>query len=234
MTRHIACLALLLALSGTCLADDPPDSEVNPQTGFIETVTTVWNGSSHDVGLTIDRGALPPLTAAVAAGSTDDLDPRVAIAASGEVSVTWTRDGSMGQVFVRARTAATWGLDQLVSDPSEDSRNPELVYYGSAPALVYEIHGETTKSVAVSIIGDEPDPFGARSILASTAWSGDIDARVQTADGHLWVTWIQDDSEVGWSELDGSGSWTTAAYQSYSADDTDSARSTIREAVLGL
>ena len=213
MIRHIACLALLLAFSGTCLADDPPDSEVNPQTGFIETVTTIWDGSNHAVRLTIDRGALPSVTAQVATGTTDELGPRIAIASSGKVSVVWTRDGSTGQVLVRARTPSGWGSNRLVSDSSENSRNPELVYDGAATRVVYEIHGASSKSVAVSIIGDEPDPIGTRKIVATGAWTGDLDARIQAEAGHVWVTWVHDGSEVGWSELTGSGAWTTAAYE---------------------
>ena len=234
MNRYAACLTICLALWCACFAGDPPDSEINPQTGLIETVTTVWNGSNHDVALTIDRDELPPISGEIVTGPAEDIDPRIAIDASGAATVVWTRDGSVGEIRARRRTSAGWGSEQLVSDASEDSRNPEIVVDGSVARVVYEIDDSTAKSVAVGVIGDEPDPFGQRTIVATDAWTEDLDARIHARAGHVWITWVHDSSLVGWSELKGDGSWSAADYRGYSTGDTDSTYGVIRDVVLGL
>jgi hypothetical protein len=234
MNRNVACFALVLACSSVCLADEPPDSKVNPQTGLIETVYSVTNGSLHGIRLTVDRDALASVTTAVADGTADELGPRIAIASTGDASVVWTEAGETAQVQVRTRSSSRWGEVRLVSDPDENSRSPEIVQADSFTWVVYQIDGTSTTSVAVSAIGDEPDPVRARTIVTDASSAGDIDARIQAEAGHVWVTWIDDGSQVGWSELDAEGSWTSPAYQDYSQSDIDSARVGIRQDVLGL
>ena len=97
----VAAILATLALSATPTHADAPDSALNPATGYIETVHAEWNGSDHDVELTIDRGWLGPLTHSVLPGPTEDVGPRLSISSAGAVTTVWTRDDATDQVLAR-------------------------------------------------------------------------------------------------------------------------------------
>jgi hypothetical protein len=231
MTRPFA-LALLATLPAfqPSLADEP-DSALNPVTGYIETVTAEWNGTDHDITLTVDRGELPPLTYDVLPDSTEDVGPRLAIAETGAVCVVWTRDAATDAIHLRRRSAGgSWGTVEVLSEASESSRNPEVLVDGETTRVVYEIEGSTTQSVAAVAIDDEPDPIGMRTIVATTSSTLLLDARIQAAGGHVWISWVQA-NEVGWVEL-ASGSWTSPSFEGYEEGDEEGARDRVKEAVL--
>jgi hypothetical protein len=221
---------------GIAVASDPPDSELNPVSGFIETVDSVWQESSYDVRHTTNQGpGQPTLVFMVDEDESDDLAPRVAIASNGNTWVTWWRDAATDQVLIRKRTYSprAWSTETLVSDPGESSRNPEVVHDGSEAFVAYEFSASVGTSIAVSRIKEDPEPFG-RSVLATTSFTGDVDVLIHTDSGHLWVTWVDSATYVGWSEYAyGTGSWGSALYESYAADSIAAARDRIRAEVLG-
>lgn len=235
---RFACWILIaLALVGLSIqAHTPPDSTVNPQTGFIETVDARWSGVNWEIRRSVDPGPGQSITNEdVCIDSNDDVDPRLDISAAGNTWVTWWRDLSTDQVHIRKHTLATktWGSDRLISSENEDSHNPEIAYDGTSPWVAYEVHGASSQSIAVGIISDEPDPIGVRTILRTTSYSGDADVDIHAEGGHLWVTWVDSGSHVGWSEHDANG-WSVPSYESYSGSSVAAARSSIRAAVLGL
>ena len=67
-----------------------------------------------------------------------------------------------------------------------------LITFGSA------IDTSTADPIVPGIIADEPDPFLTGS-LATPPFAGTTDATIHSESGHLWVTWIEDASHVGWS-----------------------------------
>lgn len=227
------CLCFCLIWTPSSFADDP-DSEQNPVTGCIETVSSYWNGTDFDLQLTIDRGALPPLTYEIISGGPDDSDPQIAIAGDGAAWFAWTRDASTNEVRARGRLAdGEFGPVLLVSDSSESSSNPTIALDGATVRIVYEIAGSGSTSVAVAAIDDEPDPIGQRTIVGTTTWTGALDARIHVEAGHTWLTFVHDADELGWSELI-DGSWSGVEYESLGTSDVESARAAIRDGVLGL
>jgi hypothetical protein len=235
--RNRSALWILAAVTaGTALADDAVDMKVNPQNSYVEEVRSEYVASSYDIRLLISQGLdTDPTVYYVSTNAADDRSPRVEISPAGDTWITWWRDLATDEVRVREfqHASQTLGADRLVSQSTENARNPEIVYDGATPWVVYEVHGGSSKSIAVAHITDEPDPVGPGVTLRTTSYGGNMDARIHHASGHLWVTWVDGTSDVGWSEYDtGEESWSAAAYESYSGSTVGAARQAIRNSVL--
>jgi hypothetical protein len=225
-------LAVLL-LSGAALASDPPDSEYNSETGYTESVDRAA-GSGDRVRHTEDRGHNGRVVTLLsdAAGA----NPRLGIKSNGDSWVTWWQEGTTGEVLCRVRDDATstWSDKMVVSSAGEDSRNPEVIHAGTATWIVFEIVSGSWTSVAVTGVIDDAEPFGVRTIVATTPWSGAVDPRIHAEAGHVWVTWVDTDVVVGWSEYDpATGSWGDAEFESYDGIDVGAALAAVRTSVLG-
>jgi len=234
-----ACFLTILA-AVCCLpaaASDPPDSELNPVSGKIETVDSSDDAGNYDLRFVADPGggcarSIFPLTT----DALDDLAPRLTITAEGDTWVVWWRDGEIDSVLARKRTLATdsWSEEITVGDKLESGSRPEIVHDGSAAWVAYEIDGpalETT--IAVGVIHDDPDPVTTRETVDTTGYTGDRDLSIVFADGHLWVSWVDSATEVAWSEYDyATESWGAVGYESYASDDVEQARERITTAIL--
>jgi hypothetical protein len=239
---RVACvLALIIS---TCLiedisvlASDPPDSDVNPKSGHIETTDSTWNETNYDVRHVTDLGeGLGRTIFDVSSDSVDDITPRVGISADGDTWVVWCRSDDKDLVLVRKHSYSTdsWGDERAVSNRLESSRHPEIVHDGTHPWVVFEFDDAGDTGIAVNEIYDDPDPIGNRIQLAVTDYVGDLDVLIHYETSHLWVTWVDSDFEVSWCEYDyQSEAWGTPAYESYSSDSVDHARSRIRTSILG-
>lgn len=236
MTNRNGLWLVAVLAAGTTLADDAVDMEINPQNSYIEQVRSEYVTSSYDIHLLISQSLdTDPTVYYVSTNSADDKSPRVEISPAGDTWITWWRDLDTDEVHVREflHGSQTLGSDRLVSQSTENARNPEIVFDGTNPWIVYEVHG-TSKSVVVGVIGDEPDPVGAGVTLRTTSYTGNVDARIHNVSGHLWVTWVDGSSYVGWAEYDyGEESWSGVSFQSYSGGTVGAARQAIRTTVLG-
>jgi len=222
----------------TAAGSDPPDSELNPVTGIIETTDVSSDSGNSDVRFVADPGGgCARFVFLVTSSPFEDLGPRLTITEEGDTWVVWWRDDVYDTVLARKHTLATdsWSEEIIVGEKLESGSRPELVHDGSTAWVVYEIDDTAGgTSIAVGAIHDGPDPVGARRILATAFYEGDIDPAIVFAEGQLWVSWVDSDSEVGWSAYDpASGVWQAAAYEPYAADSVEQARQRIRAAVLG-
>lgn len=227
----VLCTATLVAHS-----TDPPDSAVNPVTGYIETTDAAIRGGSYDVRHVTDLGPGQPLeTTYLSSDANDEVDSRILISPSGDTWVVWWRDGATDEVVFRKRAQSTgqWGPEKIASDESESASRPEVVLDGSDVWAAYEYQDAASASIGVVRIDDDPDPW-SRVTLGSTAYSGNRDVLAHAASGHLWVTWIDSGTDVGWSEYDAaSETWGAAQCESYAADSPTDARARIKATVLG-
>lgn len=235
------CVCLLALAATLCslplLASDPPDSEVNPQSNNIETTDSTWATDNFDIRHVIDPGdGLSRMVFTVAADGADDLDPRLTIAASGDTWVVWWRDDAIDEVLIRKRsyTGGTWSEEALVSKKNESSREPEILHDGTSVWVAYRYEDQDDTAIAVRSILDGPDPVSGRVIVSTTSFTGDVDVQIHFESSHLWMTWVDGASNVGWSEYDYTAeSWDSPAYESYATDSVEDARGRIRSDVLG-
>jgi hypothetical protein len=232
-------LAVVLA-SGSgniCIASDPPDSEVNPWTSNIELVDSVRTLSNCEVRHVINNGeGEPPAVMFLTSHPADDLRPRIEIESDGDTWVAWWRSAADDEVWIRRRDhlGGGWQAPRLISEDGEPSRNPDIVHDGSDAWIAYELEiagGQI--EIAARRVGEEPDPFGIRTVLAGTSF-GETDTRIHFAAGRLWTTWIDSATDVGFSAYDyTSESWSIPSYESYAYDDVQQARGRIRATVTG-
>lgn len=240
MIRHRALLAATLAVAaavGYVFATDPPDSEVNPQTGYIESVVSTWNEFEWDIRHVVDPGqGKPEFSTVLTSNGQDDLGPRIAIDPGGDTWVVWWRDGATPEVLYRKHdySAETWSAESRISADGESSSHPVMVLDSSSVWVVFVVDQGSTTSVSVNGGGrDEVEPFPGRTILATTTHAN-VDAMVHVDSGHLWVTWVDSVDDVGWREYDyATEGWETADFESYVNDTVEGARGRIRDAILG-
>jgi hypothetical protein len=100
--------------------------------------------------------------------------------------------------------------------------------------VAYEFSTTDGLAVGAVAIDDTPDPFG-RVVLGSHIAAPTADPQISSAAGHLWVSWVQDATRVGWSAFDSTNrTWTTPLFEPYGPQDgVTGARSRIRTQVLG-
>jgi hypothetical protein len=241
-TRSLGSLVLVLA-GVTCavaLVSDLPDSTLNPQDGRIQIVDLVRKTDNWDVRFVarpaLGSSAAEPEVSMVSSHAFDDLGPRIAVEADGDTWVVWWREGTVRQVVARKRaySGGVWSSEEIVSDPEEASANPSIVSDGEVIFVAFEIEDGSATGIAVNVINDEPDPIGIREVLTSTGHGGEIDVRAHATGGKIWVTWVDDETTVGWSLYDkASGEWSGVGYEPCAGDDVDSARERIQADVLG-
>ncbi len=219
------------------LASDPPDSELNPMSGFIETTDAVWQTDNYNVRHVINLGnGYKRETFMVTIDSLDEVGSRLAITDDGNSAVTWWRDSEIDKVLMRIRTYSSgeWTPVKLISESTESSRNPEIVFDGTAIWVAYEFDYSNETAVGVQIINDDPNPLGSRAIVTTTDYAGDLDTMIHEEAGHLWISWVDSGTEVGWSEYDyGTEEWDTESYEWYADDSVEAARERISATIIG-
>jgi len=234
-----ACLTIAACSLALGTISDPPDSKVNAVTGSIETVDAPWAGTNFHVRHVITPGGGQPLhVTTLTSNALDDLGPRLAVdPSSGDSWVAWWRDDATDKVLVRKRSNATgsWSDEATLSSSSESSRHPSLAFDGARSWVAYEFDAPGGGiSLGVKPIDDDPTPFVTRTVVGTTSYGAAVDVRIQAESHHLWVSWVDGATNVGWSRFDVPTSmWSTAAFEPYVSDTVEAARGRIRLTVLG-
>ncbi|GEM_PF-2378792 len=252
MSKHVArrliprrgglCLLLsTMILVGTSLGASSlslPDSEKNQATGKVEVVDTALLDGRQQVRHSVDGGQGEPESSIWLSGlATDnDYEPRISIDDAGNGCVVWWRDATIAQVFYTHRLGTgNFSPPALLSEPSESSEHPEVVIALGKIWVTYEIDFDQARGIAITgKIGESPEPFPSRTVIHTTGFTGTLDTRIHASLDALWITWVDSDIEVGWSEYEiETEEWSPPRFQNYEEDSVDSARALIREQVLG-
>ncbi len=232
-----AVLCAIVLFTGLARASDPPASLLNPVTGHIEIADTVWSGADNNVRHVVNPGGGQPLqVTTLTTNAADDLAPRIAASPSGSVWVTWYRTVTPAQIVSRKRSAAnnTWAAEKLISDAGEDSRAPSIAHDGAGPWWAWLVSANGQTQIAVTGGGDTPDPEPTRSIVGTTSFAGTVDPVILYESAHLWITWVDSASNVGWVTYDYTQhAWSGVGHESYGNDSVTAARARIRTQVLG-
>ena len=183
--RPIDIVPVLLGLAlcctaGVLFASEPPDAEVNPITGSIESVESLDVGGGTDIRHVLDRGpGAPRIESRLTNDAALDHSPRIAIRSDGLSGVTWWREGSTGVVYLKKRspTSGIWTEQTPISASGEDARDPEIVADGTALWIVYEIDlaGGGT-DISVRGVLDDPEPIP--TLIATVTAGGDRDSLI--------------------------------------------------------
>jgi hypothetical protein len=229
-------IAAIVLASAVSVSVDPPELRINPTSELIETVDATWSGSNFNVRHTqITTSGEKETSILLTTNSANDLDPRIEIAPSGNVVVVWWRDLSVDKLVYRKRDVATgvWGAERFAGATAESNSRPRILYVGDTAWVAYTIQNPKSRSIGVQIIDDTPEPI--RSIIATTTYAGDLDVQLEAEAGHLWVTWIDSASLVGYSEYNFEGHfWSVPYRESYAGGTVAAARDRIRNRILGF
>jgi len=213
---------------------DAPDLRINLISGLIETVDATWSGTNYNIRYTVTSASGQQNNSLlISSNAADDLDPRIAINAVGDAYVAWWRDAATDSVIYRKHNYASgaWGSERAVGLATENNSRPRIVIAGKA-WVAYQIQNSKSRSVGAQIIDDDPEPV--RTIVASTSFTGNLDIQIQSEAGHLWITWVDAASKVGYSEYGMDRRWTAVAFESFSADSIAAARARIRARILNI
>jgi hypothetical protein len=231
-TRIVPFVSLLALLAASTVTAAGPDLEANPVSGNVESVdldTDVGNRVRH----TDDEGHGGERVTTLVS-EVGGLQPRIAIDRTiGNSWVVWWTDGVTDQVRYAKRDILTgsWSGEAVISPSGAQSRHPEIVHDGEFAWIAHEIHGAEV-SIAVVGITDDPEPFGSW-ILDTTPYTGDVDVLVHTEANHVWVTWVDSATHVGWSEWDAATeSWSQSQFLSYAGSNATSIRKLIRDSIV--
>lgn len=229
-------VAGVVLASAAAFGVDPPDLEINTASGLIEVVDAAWSGSNYNVRFTqVTTDGEPEGSTLLTSNTANDLDPRIDSTMTGDVVVAWWRDLKIDAVIYRKRSQATgvWSAERAVGRTTESGSHPRVVYSSGSPWVAYQIQNSKSRSIGTQIIDDDPEPF--RSIIATTTYTGDLDIQIDAELNHLWVTWIDNASSVGYSEYDSATRlWSAPTFEPYASDSVDAARSRIRARVLDM
>ena len=238
----VATIAAVLGIAGTALAVtinlDPPDSQENVVSDAIETADTPWSGTNFDIRHVNALGAgHTAVITTLTDDSRNDLGARLVIdSVNGNSWVAWWRDAGIDQVLVRKRVQATgaWAPERVQSGSGEDSRHPSVVFDGSHAWIAYETTGTGGATILkAKHIDDDPAPFLATIAVATSSYPGPLRALIQAESGHLWLSWVDSETQVGWCRYEFvSGTWAAPAFESYASDSVEDARERIRSSVL--
>jgi len=229
-------IAAIVLASAASVTVDPPELRINPTSELIETVDATWSGSNFNVRHTQTTTSGEKETSILlTTNSANDLDPRIGIAPDGDVVVVWWRDLSVDKLIYRKRDVTTglWGAERVVGVTTESSSRPRVIYVGDIAWVAYTIQNPKSRSIGVQIIDDTPEPI--RSIIATTSYTGDLDIQLEAEAGHLWVTWIDSSTLVGYAEYSfESHLWSLPYRESYAGGTVAAARERIRNRILGF
>ncbi len=234
------CLAVLLALVvapwPSWAVDDPPDVEINPQSGLIEVTDAFLDGGDYEIRHVVKPNSGPALVETVlTSDAAGDLGSRIDIKSDGETWVVWWRDSTTDEVLYRVRDYQTgaWTAEARISTPGVGSRHPEIVHDGTKTWVAFEADAVSATAIAVSATNDGAEPFPTVTIVGATLFTGNPDVLIESVLGHVWITWVDSAEKVAWSEYDhGTGLWSEPLLESY-AEKAEDAREIIRSTVLG-
>lgn len=244
MPRRVCALTItaVLGIVGTAWAvaivDDAPDSQDNPVSGVIETADTPWSGTNYDIRhVSAAGGGHPQVITTLTTDSHNDFGARLAISSvNGDSWVAWWRDLTVDQVLVRRRIYATgaWSAERVQSVSGESSRHPSVAFDGSHAWIGYEATGTGGATILkAKAIDDDPAPFLTATVVATTSYTGATQSHIQSESGHLWLSWVDSETEVGWCRYDaGTATWSAPAFESYADDTVEDARARIRSSIL--
>jgi hypothetical protein len=234
--RQFAIAAIVLTPT-VALCIDAPDLRINPVSELVEVVDAAWSGSNYNVRYTqVTPDGEQRASTLLTTNTANDNDPRIDSTPTGDAIVVWWRDAKVDAVIYRKRKldSGVWGPERVVGRTTESGSHPRIVLSNGVPWVAYQIQNSKTRSIGASIIDSDPEPF-LRVIIGTTTFTGDLDIQIESELDHLWVTWIDNATSVGFSEYDSqTGLWSLPRYESFAGETVTAARERIRENVLDI
>jgi len=236
--------SLVLNPSGDDNGDGPAAWAIDPATGNPVVAWAWWDGHDHEIVVSRWTGTAWSEKDRLTDDELDDVDPAVTVTAAGTVRVTWwrTENGHRAVYYLDLGTRAD-GPEVVTPLPRSGSR-PGLALVDGDVAVAFQHEESAVREVRVAWRSSGwDDELVSATTYSGPAGDGDIDVRIHSLAGHVWVDWVDAEGILAWSERDAvSGEWSAPSSEPYSwgaTGDGDSepvarerARARIRSRVL--
>jgi hypothetical protein len=155
----------------------------------------------------------------VADSSADELDPYLALdPGDGSIHLLyWVNDASPRVLHRQAPSdLSSWSAPVQVSHPNDIACRPSAVIHEGALHVAYEVHdlgyGTTPRQIMLAVRDDQ---VFASEILTTTLYAGENWPRVHSANGRLWVDWVDHEYEMTWIRQLPAGPWETVQTEDF-------------------
>jgi len=236
--RKSLVIALALVLSATAPVLGVANLFVvnNDETGISEAVWSTTNQDGVTAAIlysTLDGDSWAPSTTLSTIGR-PGVTPVLLLSPEGVRTAVWGTAETTDRILLRTlpSNSGTWTSPLAVSDSAEVSRKPWAVLDNGNTYVSYEVIPSSGSRI-VKVAKVDPGSNVERSLIASTASTSNLETRIYSEAGHLWLDWINSGTALGYCE-NVNGSWGAVHYKSYSGtSDITAARGRVRAVVLG-
>jgi hypothetical protein len=202
---------VVLNPDGAVNGDGDPTLVTDPASSF---AVAAWARSSpggYDIVVSrFDASAWTP-PQVVADSPADELDPHLVLDPSdGSIHLLYWIDDGAPRILHRQAPSdlSSWSAPAQVSEPGSDACRPWGVFHDGLLHVVYEEHdlglGTTPRQIVLAI--RQGQTFSSQ-ILATTQYAGENRPQAHSANGTLWVDWIDLEWEMTWIQQLPGGSW---------------------------
>jgi len=208
---------------GDANGDGPPSVITDPTTGVLLVAWAKNSPNGFDVVLSqFANGTWT--TPQVVAGDVlvSEKDPTMVLAADGSVHLFYWIDGTEPAVYYKhgSPDLTSWSAPVLVSQAGEPACRPAAASHNGVLHVAYEVHDFGLNNAPSEVVLSRQDGSGfTPEIVAMTNNSGSISPQVHSQSGHIWVDWVDTESdgagEVGWTRIDSQGHWEPIQYESF-------------------
>ena len=228
--------ASALNTGGDQNGDGWPSFNINPVTGEGECTWSRNNGGQMDIAFSETSVGVWNDIVLLTSSAESERDPRLAFSSStGGTKIVYWLDNGSPQVFMIERNSATvpWSAPILVSDSSGPARYPSDAVAQGRVHVGYEV--ERAASGKDIIVSGRPEngtgPFSPE-VVAHVSYGGKAEVILDQGGSKVWATWVNSDSDVGYSVFDGTH-WGVPQFWPYSSsDDIDTVRFQIRLSII--
>jgi hypothetical protein len=202
---------ITLNAGGAANGDGDPSLITGPESGFAIAAWARNSPEGYDIVVSrFDSSAWTP-PQVVADSAADELDPHLALDPNdGSIHLLyWINDAAPRIIHRQAPSdLSSWSAPVQVSEPDSDACRPWSVFHDGALHVVYEGHdlgyGTTPRQIVLAV--RQGQAFSSQ-ILTTTQYAGENWPRVHSANGMLWVDWIDLEWEMTWIRQLPTGSW---------------------------
>ncbi|MEW5806450.1 MAG: hypothetical protein AB1756_03740 [Acidobacteriota bacterium] len=169
---------LMLNMEGDILGDAKPVFTEHPLNRYPWVVWSHFNGRDFDIVYSRWNGEYWIAPAIVHAGEGDDLEASIAFEPSGILFLAFTKKTETSRIFITAFLNGRWLNPVLVSDPSNNSSNPALIFEQDLFTVAFRTPDGITIIDLSDIVSDScmgieegPNPFPENNPNSGTGGS---------------------------------------------------------------
>jgi hypothetical protein len=196
---------------GAASGDGDPSLITSPASGFAVAAWARNTPGGYDIVVSRFESSAWTPPQVVADSAADELDPHLVVDPNdGSIHLLyWIDDGEPRIVHRQAPSdLSSWSAPVQVSEPDSDACRPWGVFHDGALHVVYEGHdlglGTAPRRIVLAI--REEQAFSSE-ILTTTQYAGENRPQAHSADGTLWVDWIDLEWEMAWIRQLPTGAW---------------------------